>query len=62
MKAGSLKAINREDVSRICSSQVVVQLHVAVKELVENSIVSLYYLPSVAQPLRHARRMRVQKL
>ncbi|CAG2217295.1 PMS2 [Mytilus edulis] len=38
MEAGSIKAIDRGSVHRICSGQVVLTLATAVKELVENSI------------------------
>ena len=38
LEAGSIQAIDRESVHRICSGQVVLTLATAVKELVENSI------------------------
>ena len=38
MEAGSIKAIDKGSVHRICSGQVVLTLATAVKELVENSI------------------------
>ncbi|CAL1282725.1 unnamed protein product [Larinioides sclopetarius] len=38
MESGSIKAIDRSSVHKICSGQVVLTLAVAVKELVENSI------------------------
>ncbi|GBN75191.1 Mismatch repair endonuclease PMS2 [Araneus ventricosus] len=38
MESGSIKAIDRTSVHKICSGQVVLTLAVAVKELVENSI------------------------
>lgn len=37
-KAGSIQAIDRGSVHRICSGQVVLTLAIAVKELVENSV------------------------
>jgi len=37
-QAGVIKAIDRSDVARICSGQVVVDLPTAVKELVENAL------------------------
>lgn len=35
-----IRAIDRKAVHKICSGQVIVQLQTAVKELVENSLVS----------------------
>ncbi len=35
-----IKAISKRDVHKICSGQVIVDLKTAVKELVENAIVS----------------------
>lgn len=38
--ANMIRAIDRKAVHKICSGQVIVQLQTAVKELVENSLVS----------------------
>lgn len=37
--AGRLQALSRSAASQICSGQVITQLHIAVKELVENALV-----------------------
>ena len=37
--AGRLQALSRNAASQICSGQVITQLHIAVKELVENALV-----------------------
>ena len=37
---GAIKAIDKSTVHRICSGQVIVNLKTAVKELVENAVVS----------------------
>ena len=49
-----IKAIDRDSVQRICSGQVIVDLSVAVKELVENALVkytgSLWPAPKPIYP------------
>lgn len=40
MEQPSIKAIDKVSVARICSGQVITDLATAVKELVENSLVS----------------------
>ena len=41
---GPIKAISQRDVHRICSGQVITDLKTAVKELVENAVVSSFHL------------------
>lgn len=45
MEQPSIKAIDKVSVARICSGQVITDLATAVKELVENSLVSAISLP-----------------
>lgn len=55
MEQPSIKAIDKVSVARICSGQVITDLATAVKELVENSLVSATACRSGVPDLLHAR-------
>lgn len=54
MEQPSIKAIDKVSVARICSGQVITDLATAVKELVENSLVSATAVGTAVRGLLHA--------
>lgn len=54
MEQPSIKAIDKVSVARICSGQVITDLATAVKELVENSLVSVTAVGSAIAGLLRA--------